>query len=335
MNKLKFVAATLTVFILGCAVALAPTQAATQASDASSAKVQATIPQRSPTPTPAAAPTTTLSAQRPLYALFASPIAARNYLVKQLRHWGPLLMTLTLAVPAVITLLAFLSLLNKLASWPLLGSTKHLGSTGLHQFLQQIWRLVGLLPLGPNQGLVFDAQTIDGVPLTTVIALRLFPDNSGAGNKLEKYSAVITDTDGFYHHLILKSAAKSTLWRLQVEHAEYHFPSAQDRSPDKNFQQFYLGESFEITSKQNEAVTFIIPVDPLQPDDKKAWHRRFNQARLGLIKLSQYSSVLIPPFFLISGIITILFPITWNWLVFSSYLVLMAVKSSRLFVVKS
>jgi len=228
------------------------------------------------------------------------PAETREYLVATAVNLFPISALLILIFIALLALLAMINRFGKSLSPRL------------------IWRTLqalGLFPGGKPQGLVYDSQTHQGIPFA-LIEVRNEAD--------ETIDQVITDKNGIYRGLVLKPGK----YQLVVSHPDYHFPTSQIRPAYLTDREFYLGEVFEVLEKYpaKNQMMYLIPIDVVTPTPQ-------NKLRVG-ISLQRFSSLnhaLFFPLFLITGILTILFPTLWNWLVFGGYSLQVIYKASYWF----
>lgn len=165
-----------------------------------------------------------------------------------------------------------------------------------------IWRTLQALggnSRGKPQGLVYDSQTHQGIPFALV---EIRNEND------ETIDQVVTDKNGIYRGLVLKPGK----YRLVVSHHVYHF----------------LGEVFEVLEKypaQNQML-YLIPIN-------KATTALQNKLSIGLSlqAFSSFNQTLFFPLFIITGILTTIFPTLWNWLVFGGYCLRVIYKASYWF----
>ncbi len=237
----------------------------------------------------------------PIKAIVARvPIETRRYLVAAAINLFPISALLLLILMGLLALLAMISRFGKDLSPRL------------------IWRTLQalrLLPAGRPQGLVYDSQTHQGIPFA-LIEIR--------NKEGEIVDLVVTDKNGIYRGLILKPGK----YQLMVSHPDYDFPTSQVRPAYLTDREFYQSEIFEVLTKYSakNQMLYLIPVDLLTKKPQ-------NRFRIGLSleNFSQLNSTLFFPLFIITGILTIIFPTVWNWLVFSSYCVQITLKASYWF----
>jgi hypothetical protein len=237
----------------------------------------------------------------PLKAIVARvPAETREYLVATAVNIFPISTLLLLAFIGLLALLAMISRFGK----------------GLSPRL--IWRTLqalGLFPSGKPQGLVYDSQTHQGIPFA-LIEIRNEDD--------ETINQVVTDKNGIYRGLVLKPGR----YRLVVLHPDYHFPTSQVRPAHLTDHEFYLGEVFEILEKYpaKNQMLYLIPIDVATPTPQNK-----SRGRLALQSFSSLNQALFFPLFLTTGILTIIFPTLWNWLVFGGYCLQVIYKASYWF----
>ncbi|MBT3249411.1 MAG: carboxypeptidase regulatory-like domain-containing protein [Candidatus Pacebacteria bacterium] len=225
----------------------------------------------------------------PLKAIVARvPAETREYLVTTAINLFPFSALLILIIIALLALLAMIGRFGKNLSPRLIWST-----------LQAL----GIIPAGKPQGLVFDSQTHRGVPFA-LIEVR---DENG-----ETIDQVITDKNGIYKGLVLEPGK----YQLVVSQPGYSFPSNQPRPQNLTIREFYLGELFEVTTEYpaKDQMMYLIPIDIADQTPQKQL-----SPILSLQRFSSFNQALFLPLFIVTGVLTIIFPTLWNWLVFGSY----------------
>lgn len=239
----------------------------------------------------------------PLKAIIASvPPEIRTYLVSTAINFAPICALLLLALLALLVLLAMISRFGKDLSPHLIWRTLQ----ALHLF--------PALPTGRHadkpQGLVYDSRTHAGVPFA-LVEIR--------NEKEEVVDSVVTDKHGLYRGLILSPGK----YQLAVAHPDFRFPTNQLRATYLTLTEFYRGEIFEITNKYQakNQLLYLIPVDPLDMNSPDVDPLDYKQRHFGLTLYlcSQLICVLFLPLFVVTGILTLIFPTAWNCLVFGGY----------------
>ena len=230
----------------------------------------------------------------PLKALVARvPAETRAYLATTATSLSPISALLLLALMGLLALLAMISRFGKDLSPRL------------------IWRTLQalrLLPAGKPQGLVYDSQTHQGIPFA-LVEIRDEDD--------ETIDLVVTDKNGIYRGLTLEPGK----YQLVVSHPNYHFPTSQVRPAYLTNYEFYQGEVIEVLEKYpaKDQMLYLIPIDLVK------------KTRRPLLQFNYLSSALFLPLFVTTGILTLIFPTFWNWLVFGSYLFQVIYKASYWF----
>lgn len=171
--------------------------------------------------------------------------------------------------------------------------------------LLKILQALGLLPIGKPQGLVFNSETDEGVPFAILTFRSKDPDFESS-----IVETMVTDTDGIYKGINLPAGT----YQLEVSQQDFHFPTSHTRPAHLAMSDYYRGEEFELTDKQEPL--FLIPVDPLVSNGK---HRLIIKARLFFARLTRQTSFILYPLAFLSAILVILFPTVWNMLVFGLY----------------
>ena len=197
---------------------------------------------------------------------------------------------------ALIGLLALLAMLNRFG--------KDLSPRLIWRTLQAL----RLLPAGKPQGLVYDSQTHQGVPFALV---EVRDEND------EIIDLVVTDKSGIYRGLILEPGK----YQLVISHPDHHFPTTQVRPAYLTNHEFYQGETFEVLGKYpaKNQMLYLIPIDLVK------------NTKRSLLWFNQLYSALFFPLFITTGILTIIFPTIWNWLVFGSYIIQVGFKANYWF----
>jgi hypothetical protein len=195
------------------------------------------------------------------------------------------------------------------------------------ELLARILQALGLIPSGKPRGFVFDSRTHKGIPfaLLTITSItdnqnQPFDINTVDLHSLPLMETVVSDVDGVYKGVDLPPGK----YQIDVRHQEFRFPTARTRPPYLTLRDYYKGEVFEILSEKDAELLFLIPMDAIEESGKRTWQ---NRVRVFLAYLSRFSALLILPLFVLSGILTLLFPSVWNWLVFGIYVVMVCYKS--------
>lgn len=186
------------------------------------------------------------------------------------------------------------------------------------QLLLRILQAIGLIPVGKPQGIVFNSQTHEPVAFALLTIT-----SHGIEISSPLLETVVTDVSGVYKGVKLPPGE----YRIDVRHQDFRFPTGQVRPSYLSFQDFYKGEVFAIAG-QEEPPLFLIPIDPLQKELKASLRTRL---RIFLSRINRRLSVLVLPLFVLSGILTILYPTIWNWIVFALYTVVIVRKAIKWF----
>ena len=138
-------------------------------------------------------------------------------------------------------------------------------------------------------------------------------------NKNEVVQTVVSEGNG-----VFKLAPKLGIFYLKVTRAQYLFPSATITGDnDGGFPGIYHGQSIEVTDlSQNILVS--IPMDPITLSESEKSIAKIENMLEQLFGV--LSPVLLGIGFLYSVYATLRFPITLNYLILSSYVVLVAIK---------
>lgn len=192
------------------------------------------------------------------------------------------------------------------------------------QFLSQLsphllWRILqalGLWPDGRPEGMVFSSQSGKGVPFALLVVTKT---NAGTTSGVELAETVLTDHDGIYHGPRLAAGEYTTI----VSAERYSFPTRIARPFYLSALDFYKGEPFSLADEQ--APNLLIPVDPTLSDDLPTKVK----VRLFLAGLCRYNPVLLAMLFIISVLISIVWPSPWNWMIVGIYIVMIAIKTWR------
>ncbi|MBD3279486.1 MAG: hypothetical protein GF390_02115 [Candidatus Pacebacteria bacterium] len=185
-------------------------------------------------------------------------------------------------------------------------------------FLTKLLQIIGLLPLGKPQGVVFDSETYQPVPF----ALLTFYQHQ-QGQDVLIGETVVTDDQGIYQGVQLPPGE----YRLTVQHQDYLFPSQKKRPAHLSIKDYYLGEVFTIDSTEKQQF-FLIPMDAVNPASRYSIKTR---ARLALTRLARFNHHLIWPLFIISGALAIIFRSLWNTIVFILYSLALAKRAQTWF----
>jgi len=171
--------------------------------------------------------------------------------------------------------------------------------------LIKILQALGLIPVGKPQGFVFNSETDEGVPFA-VLTFRSHDESTD----FSIVETVVTDSEGVYKGIILPAGN----YRIEIKQQDFHFPTSQSRPLHLGLPDFYRGEIFQLANKQEPL--FLIPMDPLKLSLKKRWQIK---GRLFLARLARQSTVALYPLLLLSGLLVIMYPTVWNWLIFGLY----------------
>ncbi|HEX7017743.1 MAG TPA: Ig-like domain-containing protein [Patescibacteria group bacterium] len=202
-------------------------------------------------------------------------------------------------------------------TFSLLAIASQFGGNLSFNLILRILQALGLIPAGKPQGLVFNSQTSEPVPFALLTIT-----NEGS-NKTPVLETVVTDVEGVYSGIQLAP----DVYRLSVSHQEYAFPAAKPRPPYMVLRDYYRGEPFTVASGKEEQL-FLIPVDPLLEESQTKAKYKW---RLFFARLSRLGGTLIFPIWVLSGILTMLYPTWLNWLVFGVYTVVIVIKALRWF----
>lgn len=213
------------------------------------------------------------------------PLATQKYLVKTAINISDYLLLIFLGLAIVWLLLTLLRRyrfkLSPFLTWRAL-------------------QALGIAPSGRPQGLVFHSQSHWGAPFIDIE----LQDKEG-----DVLDHVITNREGIYGNLRLQPGEL----QLNLEDNDFQFPTSHARPANLSAQEFYLGETFEITQDEaDDRQLFLIPVDGSE----------LLQNRGGLLSLEQYDwfqRKLSFPLWGIDLIITLLFPSVWNILIMTIY----------------
>lgn len=177
--------------------------------------------------------------------------------------------------------------------------------------LIKIFQALGLIPSGKPQGLVFNSSNEEPIPFALITI-------SSTRENTTSPQTVVTDDHGVYRGVRLPPGE----YRLAVSQQEFLFPSQKARPAFMSYREFYKGEVFTVNNKDQEQL-FLIPMDPLSQQAKSRWR---NRLRLFLARLGRWTDTLIFPMFFISGLLAVLFPSWWNWVVSGVYALLLGRK---------
>lgn len=180
------------------------------------------------------------------------------------------------------------------------------------QILARILQSLGILPVGKPQGIVFNSETSEPIPFAILTIYSADP------NQPTTIDTVVTDVNGIYSGVKLSPG----MYRIEVSHQDFYFPSKKQRPAYLEFKDFYRGEVFKVESERQSQL-FLIPMDPKELTSKKSLKARLRLAMSRLARLSRYLTI---PLFFISGFLAIIFPSIWNTLVFLLYAILVARK---------
>jgi len=224
------------------------------------------------------------------------------------------------------------------------------GSQFSLHLLVRLLQAIGLLPTGKPQGMVYDSKTHRGIPFALITITQEVGVNSNqtaTGNSLDAKSSanmaihsstptlslpmietVVTGTDGIYSNVQLPPGK----YNLTVAHQDYRFPTNHPRPSYMQLADHYRGETFVIDKKNDDQILFLIPLDPIRTSESSSWKYRL---RVALAKMSRYSSALVFPLFLITGVLTLIFPTVWYWMIFGLYVLMMGWKAVGWFKIPS
>ncbi|MBQ6438055.1 carboxypeptidase regulatory-like domain-containing protein, partial [bacterium] len=181
--------------------------------------------------------------------------------------------------------------------------------------------LILLLPLGvliiffPRpRGRVFDSKTRHGVAGAVVTVLR----------EGKFVNAAVSGRRGYYHGFKLAPGE----YQIIVSTPRFIFPSFTERRRSTPMRNFYLGETFKVSSEFAPTVTFQVPVDldpqvPLTDEQKRERERKHTGRRLwqALVALVNWMSGLWTLSFLIVIVFTLIYPIWLNIIILGIYVV--------------
>ncbi len=288
------------------------------------------FPPPSPSASPGASPVA--SPTPPLIAIPLTPPreAIYNFLQELLERLPAPLQALVASLPLeTIRNLGPISTALVIAAIPLLTTAAiatQFGARFSLEILARILQALGLIPSGKPRGFVFDSRTHKGIPFALLTITSVDTTGTpGEANVVDfdhtpLIETVVSDVEGVYKGVELPLGK----YQIDVRHQEYRFPTARPRPPYLTTHDYYKGEEFEIASEKDAELLFLIPMDAIEESGKRTWK---NQVRVSLAYLSRFGAMLILPLFVISGILTLLFPSIWNWLVFGTYAAMVAYKS--------
>ena len=219
----------------------------------------------------------------PLKAIVAAvPPGVRSYITSTAINLSPISAFLLLLLQILLALIAML---------------RRFGGRLSPHLIWRCLQALGLVPAGKPQGLVYDSQTHAPIPFALV---EVRDENE------EVVDSVVTDRDGIYRGLILKPGK----YEIVVSYPGFRFPTNQARPKYLTVHEFYRNESITITDKYEakNQMLYLIPVDLVKA------------TRRPLYNYSQFSSAVFLPFFVATGVLTLIFPTIWNWLVFITYI---------------
>lgn len=284
------------------------------------------IPGASPSPIPSIPPRRPSPTPSPFISIPYTP--PREVISEALREAAeaPPIQALIASIPEALTktlkAAAPFSAIVVASAMPLItlaSLATQFGSRFSIQLLFRLLQALGLLPGGKPQGFVYDSKTHQGVAFALITITRA-ETKTTVGGFLE---TVVTDVNGVYRNLSLPPGD----YRLVVAHQEYFFPTVQPRPNYLISRDFYRGEVFTV-SDQKESIYFMIPLDPIKESSKSTWKHYF---RIWLNRLSRYSLTLsmflLLPTFLLTGVLTILYPTVWNYLILAFYTLSLGIKS--------
>ena len=271
------------------------------------------VPGVSPLPSPPTPPTSPLPS--PLITIpLTPPIEIAHEILQEILERLPTpITTLVNKIPASLFSISALLLLLSMGLLALLAMINRFGRNLSPALIWRSLQALRFLPAGKPQGLVYDSQTHQGIPFALVEV------KNENGDIIDR---VVTDQNGLYRGLVLEPGK----YELVVSHPRYHFPTSQVRPHNLTDHEFYQGEVFEVLAKYaaRNRLLYLIPIDLLaQPPQK-----RF-QIGPSLEGYQRLNSSLFLPLFIITGILTLIFPVFWNWLVWGSYWVELVFKGKR------
>jgi len=174
------------------------------------------------------------------------------------------------------------------------------------KFLLKILQALGLLPSKEPHGLVFNSNTYEGIPFAQI-------DITGKTKRKEIpiSETLITNNMGMYQGIELPAGK----YKIKVSHADFIFPTKKKRPRNLDFKHFYKGETFPI-EVFNQMEFFMIPMDPINP---KRVYSTSTRLRILSSRFTNLTGKLNFPLFILSGILAIVFPTTWNYVIFGLY----------------
>lgn len=176
------------------------------------------------------------------------------------------------------------------------------------EIISRLLQAVGLIPVKRPRGVVFDTKTGKGIPFATITFVRV------ADGQI--VDTVVSDVQGVYRSIKLPSG----IYRLEVVHSDYIFPTKVTPRFTLNPHDFYRGEPFEITNRNQEEL-FLIPMDPLY---EEAGLRRplsfYFQVLAQVLRRVLFN--LFYPIVALSFIITLIFPTLLNIAICILYIIM-------------
>ncbi|HSW90042.1 MAG TPA: carboxypeptidase regulatory-like domain-containing protein [Patescibacteria group bacterium] len=206
---------------------------------------------------------------------------AQAPILKTFLQFLPLIALIT---PAIVTTIAALTSSAPLLSW-------------LLEIIGRLLQTLGLIPKRKARGIVYDTKTGNPVAFATVNIINL---------KTNVTEVVVSDQRGVYYSVRLPDGQ----YRIDVAHSEYIFPTKLPRPRLSAIEDFYKGETFEVT-ESNREVFFIIPLDPKKVEEKQKGSRSIIFTRL-LRRINRATNALFIPMAILSLVVTFLFPTILN-----------------------
>lgn len=178
------------------------------------------------------------------------------------------------------------------------------------QILLRILQAIGILPPPTPQGLVFNSETEEPVPFAIL--------NISKNGDLSSSETVVTNTEGVYGGVQLPPGS----YQIEVRHQDFAFPTGKPRPNYLTIFEFYKNELFQVANEKTKQL-FLIPVDPLKQATTARKGMPVNLVTQRLLRLSQY---LLIPLFILSLIITFLYPTPVNFAVCGIYVIIIALR---------
>lgn len=161
--------------------------------------------------------------------------------------------------------------------------------------ISKIIQAIGLLPKSTPQGLIFNSITQEPISF----AFMTIRGKSGDEDIEESF---VSDASGFYQGIRLPAG----VYKIDVLHPEYSFPSKQKRPAYLGESDFYQGREF-IIGTANEQRLFSIPVDPKSKEEKDNIKKQDWLKRKAKQILLSYSNKKLNKYLLIYSIATYIF----------------------------